>query len=276
MHPDDSPHSYEEIRQVVVDVLTKREWVQYAPEQWISLVRSVEDVFARRKAPSRGRTLYEGSNKLHPDDAELVRDVFWDLFRQGVITLGLNESNPAWPWFRLSHFGEKILKANDTYRFHDVTSYTSLVRDQAGDIASETMQYLEEAVAAFYADCRLSTCVMLGVAAEAEFLRVLEVAGNSSRYAAKFTSLNGDVFIGTKIKKFQKNLDSIVPELEPKKDFENLHTNLNFIQLVLRSARNDAGHPNGAKAPTREQVFINLQLFIPFAYQLMKLREALV
>src|SRR5262245_14780894 len=32
--------------------------------------------------------------RLSADDAELVRDVFWDLFRQGFITLGLDDSNP--------------------------------------------------------------------------------------------------------------------------------------------------------------------------------------
>jgi hypothetical protein len=39
-------------------------------------------------------------------------------------------------------------------------------------------------------------------------------------------------------------------------------------------ARNDAGHPNTAR-PQREQVYVFLQLFIPFARQLMRLRYEL-
>lgn len=107
--------------------------------------------------------LYESHNNLHPNDAELVRDVFWDLFRQGgVITLGF-DSNPAWPWFRLSYFGEKILKNGDSYRFHETTSFIALIKSQVPDVLPETINYLEEAVSAFYAGCFLAASVMLGV-----------------------------------------------------------------------------------------------------------------
>src|SRR5713226_9248169 len=107
-------HSYEEIREVVLDILLRRESVTYEPNQWGSLVTGVGEVFARRA----GR--FDGSQqRLHPSDAELVRDVFWDLFRQGVITLGLNDANPMWPFFRLSHFGEQTLASGTPWRFHD-------------------------------------------------------------------------------------------------------------------------------------------------------------
>jgi hypothetical protein len=47
-----------------------------------------------------------------------------------------------------------------------------------------------------------------------------------------------------------------------------------MIQSVLRIARNDAGHPTSAN-PQREQVYVYMQLFVPFARQLMRLRKAL-
>jgi len=119
-------------------------------------------------------------------DAELVRDVFWDLFRQGFITLGLNDSNPNWPWFRLSHFGERALKTQSPYRFHDTGSFIGLVRTEVPDISPEAVVYPEEAVAALYAGCLLACCVMLGVAAEAEFLRLLDVAAKNATYRPKF------------------------------------------------------------------------------------------
>ena len=54
-----------------------------------------------------------------------------------------------------------------------------------------------------------------------------------------------------------------------------LDTNLTYIQNMLRIARNDAGHPSGVSPPTREQVYVYLQMFVPFARQIMKLRTAL-
>jgi hypothetical protein len=126
----------------------------------------------------------------HPSyDAELVRDVFWDLFRQGFITLGLNDSNPQWPFFRLSYFGERARQTQSPYRFHDTTSFLKLVRVEVPDISDEAVVYLEEAVAAFHAGCLLASCVMLGVAAEAEFLRLIDVACRSGTHCAAFAGL---------------------------------------------------------------------------------------
>ena len=102
-----------------------------------------------------------------------MRDVFWDLFRQGFITLGKDDPNNMWPWFRLSHFGQKTLQIQSPYRFHDTTSFIAMTKREVPDISPEATAYLEEAVAAFYAGCLLASCVMLGVAAEAEFLRLI-------------------------------------------------------------------------------------------------------
>lgn len=47
------------------------------------------------------------------------------------------------------------------------------------------------------------------------------------------------------------------------------------IQSAIRIARNESGHPTGAKPPTREQVYMWLVIFVPFARQLMRLRKEL-
>jgi hypothetical protein len=60
----------------------------------------------------------------------------------------------------------------------------------------------------------------------------------------------------------------------PQSASEDFDTNFAMIQSVLRIARNDAGHPTSAN-PQREQVYIYMQLFVPFARQLMRLRIAL-
>jgi hypothetical protein len=266
-------HTYEEIREVVMDILLKRESVAYEPNQWANLSSGVGEVFARRAAKPGQPVSRHEQPRLHAYDAELVRDVFWDLFRQGFITLGLNDSNPEWPWFRLSHFGQKALLTQSPYRFHDTTSFLNLVRAEIPDVSPEAVVYLDEAVAAFYADCLLASCVMLGVAAEAEFLRLIDVACVNKNHGSAFAPISKLTFIRTKIVKFQEIINTLISKL-PKTATEDLDTNLNAIQSVLRIARNDAGHPTGA-APQREQVYVFLQLFVPFARQLMRLRMAL-
>src|SRR6266851_6443934 len=100
-------HSYEEIRDVVVDILLGRERVSHEPSQFRHIIVGVAEVFVRRGNSAEQLPLSGSPNeaRLYPNDAELVRDVFWDLFRQGFITLGLNDNNETWPFFRLSHFG---------------------------------------------------------------------------------------------------------------------------------------------------------------------------
>jgi hypothetical protein len=261
---DRRQHSYEEIRTVIVDILSQREPVEQEPTQWTSLIAGVEEVFARRQ---------DLHTPLHPGDTELVRDVFWDLFRQGVITLGFNEYNPMWPWFRLSNFGQRALQGQTVYRFHDTASYLGMLRTAVPDITPEVTAYVEEAVGTFYADCLFASCVMLGVAAEAEFLRLIQVASENKEHGAKFTPALNAKFISQKITKFQAALNPLKSTL-PKEATENVDTNLSMVQGVIRMARNDAGHP-AASSPQREQVYIFLQLFIPLALQLMRLRNAL-
>ena len=266
-------HTYEEIREIVVDILLGRASVHSEPHQWLSLVSGVAEVFARKRSAPGQPQPHPADQRLHPSDAELVRDVFWDLFRQGFITLGLNDNNPMWPWFRLSHFGEQSLKTQSPYRFHDTNSFITLVRKEVPDISPEAVVYLGEAVSTFYAGCSLACCVMLGVAAEAEFLRLVEVAANSPSHGPKFAQVAQRNLIRQKIVKFQDCLKPLIPAL-PKDAVEDLDTNFLMIQSVLRIARNDAGHPTGA-TPQREQVYVYLQLFVPFVRQLMRLRQAL-
>ncbi len=268
--PPNAPHTYEEIRDVAVDILLRREPTQYGADQFASLVSGVNEVIARRA----GHAGHPSQLPRNPQDEELVRDVFWDLFRQGAITLGLNNANPNWPFFRLSHFGARTLGTQSPWRFHDTSSYLASVRREAPDISDQAVVYLDEAVGAFYAECLLASSVMLGVAAEAEFLRLLDVAVSRPRVGAQFQPAANEKFIRQKITRFLPALAAISPQLD-RQATEDLDTNLAPIQSVLRIARNEAGHPSSA-APQRENVYVNLQLFVPFARQLMRLRRALI
>ena len=267
-------HSYEEIREAIVDIVVGRISGEQVPSQWIELLNALGREFERRE--SSGRPFIPGQRdhgQLHPVDMELARDAFWDLFRQGMITLGLNNSNPQWPFFRLSHLGERELRNQSPLRFYDSESFLILIRNEVPDIGDDAIAYLREASGAFYSDLLLSATVMLGVAAESEFLRLIDVAVAHPVHGVRFKSTDQATFFATKIDKFNKAIEPIRGDL-PRDVVEDLPTNLSAIQAVIRKARNVAGHPVAATL-SREQVYIHLHLFIPLVRQMMHLRQAL-
>jgi hypothetical protein len=266
-------HSYEEIRDAVAEVLQGNPGSTGYPNQYGSLVQAVRRVLSTR-IHRRSFDDHE-MPQLQMEDHELVRDVFWDLFRQGFITLGLDYSNDRWPWFRLSHFGKRALDLSKPFAFHHAQSYVERIQAEIPDVRPETLEYLQEAAAAFYAGCPLASTVMLGVAAECEFERLLDSAVADQQFGSRFQKAKQHQFIRRKISAFSDAIKTLPKSYLPETATEDIDINLNFIQSVLRVARNEAGHPTFSRTITREQVYINLQMFFPFAKQLLRLRSAL-
>jgi hypothetical protein len=109
-------HSYEEIRSAALDLLAGREEASYDLSQYEHVLIGVAEVFQRRGENLRQRSFGSGRD-LSQQDRELFREVFWELFRQGIITLGRDDSNRNFPFFRVSSFGKKLLAGKDAYFF---------------------------------------------------------------------------------------------------------------------------------------------------------------
>jgi hypothetical protein len=268
-------NSYEDLRGIVIDILLGKEALTYPANHYGHLVLGVTEVLLRRGAAFKDEGYISGTPRMQNQDVELVRDIFWDLFRQGMITLGSNDSNDSWPHFRLSHHARQTLAQQSPYRFHDTSSYLKMVKNEAPIILSETETYLQEATATYYADCLLSCCVMLGVAAEIEFLKMVEVGCANAAHATIFERINAERHLRAKITRFQGSLP-LLPSSLLHVAGEDLVTHLNAIQSVLRVARNDAGHALATKLPMREHVYVFLQLFVPFVGHVTRLRQALI
>jgi hypothetical protein len=269
-------HPYEELRGVVIDILLGRETVKHGVGQYDNLVNGVAEVLERRGSPTRDAPMTGSPEdiRLESLDVELIRDVFWDLFRQGFITLGIDDNKPMWPWFRLSHHGKETLGGANPWRFHDANSYLLLVKQEAPDITAEAITYLEEAMATFYSSCLLAACIMLGVAAEIEFLRLIDVGAAHASHSEIFIKAKKERGLRQKVVSFQKGLHKLPKDILDRVG-EDLDTHFHAIQSVLRVARNEMGHAAAGKVPTREQVYVFLQLFVPFAGQLARFREAM-
>src|SRR5208283_3263637 len=264
-------HSYEELREIVINILLAAS--ENGVDRFEKLLEKTALELCRQDGPEHGRQhfSYGSATQLSPDDAEIVLEIVWDLFRQGILTFGLNASNPGWPWLRLSRFGESALQ-HGLYRFHNKAEFMKALRSEAIDISPDAVVYLREAVAAFYMDCLLFTCVMLSIAAESEFLRLLSVAKDNGTYGNYFSRIGDEMNIRTKISRFQIAIKSILTFL-PQSVTDELDNNLNIIQSLIRLARKESGQPSCANPPSRDQVYVYLQLFIPFAEQLMQLRH---
>jgi hypothetical protein len=264
------PHSHEEIRSAALDILSGREQGSLEPSRYENLMLDIGEVFARREGriqPGHFGATYD----LDAQDREIFLEVFWDFFRQGIITLGLNDSNREFPFFRVSQLGRHIAETESPYFFHDVSSYEQAIRAEIPGINHVTLLYLKEAMQAFRSGCILSSTVMLGVATEHTFLLMLETIQNSQIHSPTFQSASEQRTILQKVNKF-KNILEQHQTILPTAAKEDLDTHFAGILSVIRNFRNQSGHPTG-KIIDREQTFVLLQLFIPYCKKLYQLMD---
>jgi hypothetical protein len=83
------------------------------------------------------------------------------------------------------------------------------VRNEAPDVSDAAVAYLKESIATYYADCLLASCVMVGVAAEIEFIRMIDQGASNVGYGAAFAAAKKEHTIRRKIVEFQKALPTI-------------------------------------------------------------------
>lgn len=265
-------HSYGDLREVVIEIML--DIGDSGLNSFDTLLEKTALELGKRHGrfgvqhPPRGP-----ASPLHPSDLELVLEIVWDLARQGIVTFGVNGSNPGLPSLRRSRFGEYALRKGP-YPFHSNTGFMKALRLEAGDISPDAVVYLREAVSAFYMDSLLSTCVLLGLAAESEFLRLLDVAKTSKAHGRLFNRIGDGLTVTAKISQFKDAIRPLLPLL-PKEVTDELDLNLDMIQLMIGAARSASGRPSGAVPPSRDQAYLYLQHFIPFARQATRLRQEL-
>lgn len=265
-------YSYEEIRQVVFDILSSRENGPHVSDvnQFGSLEDAVAKTFVVRDGASPNDTAVHHARLSQPS-SEDFREVFWDLILQQIIVPGMNSANPNLPFFKVTSRGRKYLDQDESYFFHDVASYEFQIRENIPDIDDLTLLYLKEAMQAFRSGCVLSSSVMLGVASEHEFLTLINTLEASSKWERDFRKVFKERYILGKFNSFRTALESLRHKLPPKIN-EDLDTTLGGVLSIIRNHRNDSGHPTGIIIK-REQCFVLLQIFIPYAKKLHELNE---
>lgn len=256
-------HSYEEIRSATFDVLAGRVSSPYEANQYAHLKIAVGKALREREGqPEPPPGAYPADSALDHADADLLLEVFWDLFRDGVITLGINDSNKEFPWFRLTGRGSALVEGDEEYFLHDVAGFEKQIIAEIPDIDATTLLYLKEALQAFRSGCILASTVMLGVATEHTFLRLIETIDQNPKHSSTFSSVGQERTILRKINKFKNVIEQNKKSL-PRDLLEDFDTHFLGIQSLIRGFRNESGHPSG-KIIQREQAFVNLQLFVSY------------
>lgn len=265
-------HSYEEIRQAAIDILAGREKTGSGSTDYNKFEDSVAEVLSKRDRISEDNQEHRNERyfTLSYFDKDSFMEIFWDLFRQGIITLGCDPSNNEFPNCRLSRYGKEIVENGENlYFYYDVSGYEKVVREQIPDIDDITLLYLKEAMQAFKSGCLLSATVMIGVAAEHTFMKLVETIQQNQNYKDKFTNVYSEKTILRKLNKFVKVLELHQKDI-PSEIKEALDTDFMGIMSVIRNFRNESGHPTG-KIISREQCYILLNLFIPYCKKLYQL-----
>lgn len=95
----------------MLDIVLGRERVAFQASQLAHLVAGVAEVLTRRTPTiSSSTSFFPSEPRLDRSDEMIVREIFWDLVVDKIITPGLDPSNAQFPWFRLHSEAESNRK----------------------------------------------------------------------------------------------------------------------------------------------------------------------
>ncbi len=217
------------------------------------------------------RQFLQGSDKQ--DVPELIRQLMWRLLLQDVIVFGMDEDNPNWPWYRVTGYGDKILKEQKMQPY-DPEGF--LQEFQADNPLIDTLiyEYLEEAVRTFNHDCPKSSSVMLGAASEKAILILYEKFINAITDANKKRRFEQDSnwTISSRFNVLQDRLQLMIAARKFNRDIKEI-INGSFPSLfnLIRKHRNNAGHPELFSDVSKDTIFLNLRIFNTYISDVYKL-----
>ena len=123
----------------------------------------------------------------------------------------------------------------------------------------------------FKSGCLLAATVMLGVAAEHTFLLLLDTIEGNPAHALTYKKALSEKTLLQKAEKFRKIIEPKISTL-PSEIREDLDTHFAGILSVIRTFRNQSGHPTG-KIMSREQVYVLLNLFVLYCKKMYQLKS---
>lgn len=244
--------------------------------QYLSLCNAVASIAVEKGIvpnPRGNVSVFGGSFCLCGKDEDRVRETIWNLIIERVITIGMNNSNPAWPWLSLTEYGSQVVNSVEPTP-HDPTGYLKRVKESIPHIDSVILTYLEESLKTYNINALLSSTIALGCASEKALLLLIDSYANAIQDSGRKTKFINDTkgrMIKRQFEEFSKCITNLIGKM-PNDISDGLNTVLLGVFEMIRNNRNDAGHPTGKSIP-REYVYANLQVFIPYCNKIYQLIE---
>ena len=258
---------YEELRPLVLQAI-KQILQGDAILQLVNVINVTDQIACERglvEVTQPWGTRGSGLCRMPQEDREKVRQIVWELILQGVLTIGLNESNPDFPFLSLTEHGNKVLESGETGLPYDPDGYLRKLKTEIPNIDPIIEMYVTESLQAYLKGLMFSSAIALGVASEKAFLLLLETFTNAildSTTKRRFQRLQDTFRTKHKFDQLRAKLMSIRHTL-PRELSEDLESQFDGIFNLIRVTRNDAGHPTGRKIE-RDDAFVNLRLFIVY------------
>lgn len=243
------PFEPEMMRACILDAFRRQPGTQYR-----NLQLAVAAVAHERGLP----VAYRGSPVLDDGrDIRRFRETVWALIIEGVLTVGMDDYNPSWPFLSLTEYGEECIRAGQITP-HDPDGYLAALASVALLDATEE-RYLPQALEAHRRNLPDAAAVMLGAASEHLVALVAEAIEQTDPTVAATMRkrLDGPALplLGEVHAYFEQRRPKLPRDLK-----ETLDTTFLGIANLIRITRNDAGHP--ALSPvTRDQALVNLRLY---------------
>lgn len=223
-------------------------------------------------ARERGLPMRENHEcHLERQDLRRYRETVWALVIEGVVAIGMDDANPQWPFLSLTEYGEHVVRNRETTPY-DTSGYLRAMIDVA-PLDDVENRYLIQALVAFRHNLPDASAVMLGAASE----HLIKLLGD--RVAATDPAVArtvGKRLEGPALRLLSYLHDYLRPKAAqlPRDLKESLDTSFLGTANLIRTARNDAGHPALAHV-SREQTFVALQLFPTYRYWVRRVMSQL-
>jgi hypothetical protein len=186
------------------------------------------------------------------------RDVLWALIVEGIVAVGMDSANTAWPYLSVTEYGEACLKAGEVIPNDSDGYLRALAKVRPLDDVEQ--RFIPQALQAYLRNLPDASAVMLGCASEHLLQELADVmVALEPQRASKVEQER------QKVPRLIKYLNGWLAErhLEPDLEEDRVHTFEGLAQLI-RATRNEAGHPRGGRPVDRDRCYVLLRLFLEY------------
>ena len=264
------------LRALLLDFLK----LPHAQDQ-LQYTRCIDGVtgMAEQKCPEELMECQPASFALRDEDKTRLKHVIWDLILERVLvpsTKSPGTLNDGWPFLSLTDHGLKVVADTKPVPY-DPDGYLGRLDKATGGIHPTIKKYLEESLRTFSTGNRLSSAVMLGAASEMLFLELCSSIALSIANPADRTTFENAT--GPR-KNMLDRISTVTNWINQKKN--QLPTDwlrreqvglIDKISDLIRSRRNDAGHPQDPPAElAHEEMYALLMVFPHYCEKLYELK----